>query len=320
MAAPGKPLRIAVLMGGVNSEKEISFHSGQRMVEAVQSLGHDATVVVYEGDLPGTVSALRDHDLVLLALHGGDGEDGTVQTALDEAGLRYTGSPPAASRLAMDKHRAKERMLALGVPTAPWVRLEPGDMGPGGRPDPALAAFLAAHPYPVVVKPNSEGSTVGLTIAGHPDDLPTALSLAGEFDDQVLVEAYVPGRELTVTVLHQRPLPIVEITPLHQAYDYECKYTEGMSSYSVPADLPLALTVAVQGAAQRLYEGLGCRHYARVDFRLDPRGRFYCLELNTLPGMTSRSLTPMAAKAAGMSFEALIGRIAQLAMADSVPA
>ncbi len=309
-------------MGGVSPEKEVSLASGQRVREALRQLGYVADTVVYEGDIAATIKALRGRELVFIALHGGEGEDGTVQAALDDAGLRYTGSSSAASRLAMDKHHSKERMLAAGLPTPPWVRLQlaGGPIRPGGPHEEALAEFLEPRSYPVVVKPNGQGSTVGLTIVDHYDQLPDALSLAREFDSQVLVEAYIPGQELTVTVLDQRPLPVVEIVPRHATFDYECKYTEGMSTYTVPADLPLELTVAVQDAARRLYDDLGCRHYARIDQRLDPEYRFYCLELNTLPGLTSHSLTPMAAEAAGIPFQALIDRIVRLALADPVPA
>ena len=311
-------LTIAVLLGGTNSEREISMESGQRVLEAFHSLGYEAVPVVYEGELADTVGAIRRFDLVFNALHGGDGEDGTVQAAFEKAGISYTGSRPQASRLAMDKHTSKERMVAAGIPTAPWVSLvlTEGSAIPRSDSYPAIVSFLEEHHYPVVVKPNCEGSTVGLSIVETPADLDEALLLAREFGPRIVVETYIPGRELTAAILQQRPLPIVEIVPRHQSYDYECKYTDGMSTYVVPADLPLDITVAVQDAAWRLYEGLGCRHYARVDFRLNPDGQFFCLELNTLPGMTSHSLVPMAAKAAGISFTELIDRVVKLALAD----
>ncbi|MFB0515610.1 MAG: D-alanine--D-alanine ligase [Candidatus Neomarinimicrobiota bacterium] len=312
-------LTVAVLLGGINSEREISLETGRRVMEALHRLGYEAAPVVYEGNLGDMVAALRGYDLVFNALHGGDGEDGTVQTALDKAGIAYTGSRPRASRLAMDKHASKQRMVAIGIPTTPWVSLMLAD-GPASSYNsthPELRTFLEEHPYPVVVKPNHEGSTVGLSIVETRIDLEEALLLAREFGSQVLVESYVPGRELTVAILDQRPLPIVEIVPRHRSYDYECKYTDGMSAYFVPADLPLDVTVAIQEEARRLYEDLGCRHYARADFRFNPEGRFFCLELNTLPGMTSHSLVPMAARAAGISFDKLIDSIIRLALSDS---
>jgi len=311
-------LSIAVLLGGINSEREISIESGRRVLDALHALGYKAAPIVYEGELEATIDALLNCDLVFNALHGGDGEDGTVQAAFDEAGIHYTGSRPQASRLAMDKHASKKRMVAAGIPTAPWVSLILAERSTFPHVDdyPALVKFLEEYAFPVVVKPNHEGSTVGLSIVEDGTDLGEALLLAREFGPQVLVENYVPGRELTAAILNERPLPVVEIVPRHRSYDYECKYTDGMSTYVVPAHLPLDITVAIQEAARRLYENLGCRHYARVDFRLNPEGEFFCLELNTLPGMTSHSLVPMAAGAAGLGFEELIDQIVKLAIED----
>lgn len=291
------------------------MESGQRVLEVLNTFGYISEPVVYEGDLSSTVEILSGYDLVFNALHGGEGEDGTVQMALEQAGLRYTGSGPSASRLAMDKHSSKEIMSVIGVPTAPWLGLDLEAKQGIVRGDdyPELTVFLEEHPYPVVIKPNHEGSTVGLSIVEDPIDLDEALMLAYEFGPKILVEVYIPGRELTATVLDGRPLPVVEIIPKHKAYDYECKYSDGMSRYQVPAELPLETTSAMQGAAQRLYEGLGCRHYSRVDFRLNDAGQFFCLELNTLPGMTTHSLTPMAAQAVGIGFAELIKLIVDLA-------
>lgn len=288
------------------------------MLEVLLALDYDAVPVVYEGDLAATVEALHGFDLIFNALHGGDGEDGTIQAALDNAGISYTGSRFQASNLAMDKHTSKEWMVAVGIPTAPWISLTLAEGQPFPRSDnyPELMKFLEEYSYPVVIKPNYEGSTVGLSIVEAPTDLDEALLLAREFGPRVIVEDYIPGRELTTAILQQRPLPIVEIIPRHRSYDYECKYTDGMSTYIVPADLPLDVTVAIQDAARQLYENLGCRHYSRVDFRLNPDGQFFCLELNTLPGMTSHSLVPMAAKAVGISFTELINRIVKLALTD----
>ncbi len=314
---PTDALRITVLMGGTNSESAVSLDSGKRVLEALESLGYRAGSVIYEGDLAATIQALRGHDLVFIALHGGDGEDGTVQAALEGARISFTGSGSQASRLAMDKKGAKDRMVAAGIATPPWVNL----MLPGAPTGasiglfPELTTFCDEHPYPLVVKPNHEGSTVGVSIVQTSTQLDAALSTVGVFGSQVLVEAYVPGRELTVTILDHRPLPIVEIVPKHAYYDYESKYTDGMSEYFVPAELPEPTTLAIQDAALRLYEVLGCRHYSRVDFRLNPAGEFFCLELNTLPGLTAHSLTPMAASAVDLDFNGLIDQIIKHALA-----
>ena len=312
---------IAVLMGGINSEREVSLETGRLVLEALNTLDYEAEPVVYEGDLPGAVDALQDFDLVFNALHGGDGEDGTIQSALSRARIRYTGSRSQASQLAMDKHACKQLMTEAGIPTAPWVFLMLDESKPLPRNEdyPDLTEFLGVYGYPAVVKPNHEGSTVGLSIVESPDDLDEAMLVAREFGTQVIVEKYIPGRELTVAILDGRPLPIVEIIPRHHTYDYECKYTDGMSTYVVPAELPLAVTASIQDAARQLYESLRCRHYARIDFRLNPEGEFFCLELNTLPGMTSHSLVPMAAKAVEINFVELIDRIVNLAMATQEP-
>lgn len=309
-------ISIAVLMGGVNSENQVSLESGELIMAALGALGYRVIPLVYEGDLATTIPGLAGCDLVFIALHGGDGEDGTVQAALEKAGLPFTGSRSASSRLAMDKQLSKQYMVRAGITTPAWVKL---DLDISARRQhwkefPALTAFLEEHGLPLVIKPNHEGSTVGLTIVETPGELDQALMLAGEFGRRVLAETYIPGRELTATVLEDVPLPIVEIVPEGGLYDYESKYSDGRSAYFVPADLPLKTAVAIQDAAVKLYCGLGCRHYARVDFRLNPQGEFFCLELNTLPGMTSHSLTPMAAAAVGIDFNGLIERIVQAAL------
>ena len=309
---------IAVLMGGVNSEAQVSLESGARILAALERLGYRVEALVHEDDLQISVSALSRFDLVFNALHGGDGEDGTVQAALEQARIPFTGSGSNASRLAMDKHISKEQMLLADVPTPAWFKLESGSASARihWQAIPELPAFVEEHSLPLVVKPNHEGSTVGLTIVESSGDLDQAIWLAREFGPDVLVEAYIPGRELTATILDEVPLPIVEIVAEGGLYDYESKYSDGLSTYFVPADLPLKTTVAIQGAAARLYQQLGVRHYARVDFRLNPAGEFYCLELNTLPGMTSHSLTPMAAAAVNIDFDGLIEQIVKLAWRD----
>lgn len=307
---------IAVILGGVNSERDVSVESGLRIAETLVSLGNDVTTIFYEGDLNSLVTSVTGYDLVFNALHGGEGEDGTVQQYLDGIGIKYTGSKPHASRLAMDKHRSKQLMLANDVPTPSWLRLllEKGSELPHLGNHPELSEFLSVNSFPLVVKPNHEGSTVGLTIVHTQEDMAEALLIAREFNSFILVEQYIPGRELTAAILDQEPLPLVEIVPKHQAYDYECKYTDGMSDYFAPAKLSVDISTKIQAAALRLYKELGCRHYARIDFRLNPQGEFFCLECNTLPGMTAHSLVPMAAKAVGITFEQLVEKIMQLAM------
>ncbi|MFC1484095.1 D-alanine--D-alanine ligase [Candidatus Neomarinimicrobiota bacterium] len=309
-------MNIAVILGGINSERDVSMDSGLRIAEALVSLGHEVTPVVYEGDIGSMIGSVAEFDLVFNALHGGDGEDGTIQRALEESQIRYTGSRPSASQLAMDKLLSKQLMIETSVPTPSWVNINLEDAGDGLHLDdhPGLSSFLSAHSFPVVVKPNHEGSTVGLTIVDSPEDMTEALLIAREFGSSILVETYIPGRELTAAILDQKPLPLVEIVPKHATYDYECKYSDGMSDYFVPAELSSVTTTQIQEAALRIYNEIGCRHYARIDFRLNPEGAFFCLECNTLPGMTTHSLVPMAAKAVGINFSQLVEQIVSLAM------
>jgi D-alanine-D-alanine ligase len=253
--------------------------------------------------------AITGADCVFIGLHGGQGEDGTVQALLDLAGVRYTGSGHLASALAMDKHLTKVLLRAAGVATADWCMaptpgtgaLDPHDVG-------------AQLGWPVIVKPSKQGSTVGLSVVRAPDELAPAITEAFRYDDAVMVERFVPGRELTVGIVGGDVLPTIEIRPVKELYDYECKYTPGMAEEFV-AELTPALAAELGDQAQRAFAALGLRGYARIDFRLDPDGRPWCLEANTLPGMTPTSLIPQAAAAAGIAFPDLCDRIVQLACA-----
>jgi D-alanine-D-alanine ligase len=213
-----------------------------------------------------------------------------------------------ASALAMDKAMSKRMFEHAGIPTPPWLVL-PSD---GPPPDPADVGPLGG--FPVVVKPNDQGSTVGLTIVEDSKGLVSAFELAAKHSRQVLLERFIAGRELTVAVLGNEALPIVEIVPNSGFYDYESKYTAGMSRYECPAVLPADTAARVQELGLRAFETLGCRGVGRVDFRLDPDGRPYCLEVNTVPGMTPTSLVPMAAKARGLSYDDVVARMLALAL------
>lgn len=315
------PRSVTVLLGGVNSESEVSLESGRRIMAALESLGYHVQAVYYEGDPDQSVAALAGSDVVFIGLHGGDGEDGTVQAALENAGLTFTGSDAQASRLAMDKHAAKRIMDKVGIPTPDWVVLDiPPDAPVTSQVPPLLTDFSEIHGFPLVVKPNHEGSTVGVSIVRLEGELDAALLLARACGSRFLVEEYIAGRELTVTVLDGRALPVVEIIPLSDFYDYDSKYQDGLSEYVVPADLPEETALALQEDAVRLYRALGCRHYSRIDFRLTPQGTFHCLELNTLPGMTAHSLTPMAAQAAGIEFSELVDILVRMAWSRRIVA
>jgi len=251
--------------------------------------------------------AIRDAEVVFLALHGGRGEDGTIQAMLDLTGVPYTGSGHLASALAMDKDLSKTLFRAAGVTTADWT------MAPAR--DEMVDHTLG---FPVVVKPSKQGSTVGLTVVRDRGALGPAIREAFQYDDEVMVERYVPGRELTVGVLGDEALPVGEIFPKHDVYDYECKYTAGMAQEEFPARLTVRETALVQDQARRAFAALKLRGYARIDFRLAPDGTPYCLEANTLPGLTATSLIPQAAAARGMGFAALCERIVELAIRNDV--
>jgi D-alanine-D-alanine ligase len=318
----------------------VSLASGIRVAEALRSRGHEVRAVdPARGEIgmdeqralaagtvvqtaPPSQDALRrmarealprmastlpragETDVVFLGLHGGTGEDGTIQAMLDLTGVPYTGSGHLASALAMDKELSKQLFRQAGVTTADWL------MAPARADD--VGARLG---YPVIVKPSKQGSTVGLSIVRGPDELQAAVDEASNFDDEVMIEAFIAGRELTVGILGGDALPVGEIIPKHEIYDYECKYTPGMADERFPAELTSAETTRIQQEARAAFKALKLGGYARIDFRMSHDGRFYCLEANTLPGMTQTSLIPQAAAAAGISFPELCERVVRLAMA-----
>jgi D-alanine-D-alanine ligase len=325
-------MKVAVLMGGTSSEREISLRTGRGIAAALRALGHEALSVdaatgrmLPPGEeerapaaaltpVAGTgllqADALRDAEVVLIALHGGAGENGTLQALLELAGKPYTGSGVMASAVAMNKAMSKRLFEHAGIPTPAWVLVQ------AGSPPKAIDA-TALGGYPLVVKPNEEGSTVGLSIVGDPASLPDALRLAAEHGPDVLIERYIAGRELTVALLGEEPLPIVEIRPKSGFYDYESKYTAGRSEYFCPADLEETLARQVVDLSLRAARVIDCRGVSRVDFRLGEDGVPYCLEINTIPGMTPTSLVPMAAKARGLTYEQVVQRMLDLALAEA---
>lgn len=279
------------------------------MVEALRSRGHSVTTADSHPDPFAILEPARAAEVTWLALHGGAGEDGTIQALLDLAGIRYTGSGVLGSALAMDKDLSKHLFRAAGVPTADWRMVMAGDATPWLELGYAKAVFAALGER-VVVKPSKQGSTVGLSIVKAPEELTGAIAEAFKHDDEVMLEAFVPGRELTVAVLGGKALPVGEIIPKHEIYDYECKYVPGMAEEIFPAPISEEVRETVQRYAMLAYAGLKLRGCARIDFRLHPDGGLYCLEANTLPGMTGTSLVPQAAQAAGIGFPELCERIA----------
>jgi D-alanine-D-alanine ligase len=307
------PLRILVLKGGDSSEREVSLSSGARVTAALRTRGHDVTEADPAGDALAVLPMAKAADVVWLALHGGAGEDGTIQALFDLTGVRYTGSGHLASAIAMDKDLSKIVFRAAGVPTADWWMVRAGDARDWQGAAYAARAVTALG-LPIVVKPSKQGSTVGLSIVKASQDLAAAITEAFKHDDEVMLETYVPGRELTVGILGDWVMPVGEIIPKHEIYDYECKYTAGMAEELFPAPLPPAVRDETQRLARAAYDALKLGGCARIDFRLHPDGGLYCLEANTLPGMTGTSLVPQAAQADGVGFPELCERIALAAL------
>ncbi len=332
-------MKVAVLTGGTSAERDVALASGLQIAAALRSLHHSVDVVdLASGFVPpehetallpggvgreppplerlkelergmlsaglGEVPAIREADVVFIALHGGQGEDGTVQAVLDVIGVPYTGSGRLASALAMDKDLAKRIVRDNGLAVPAWV------MGPV-----TAAEVQRAVGYPCVVKPSKQGSSVGLSLVKRGPDLAAALALAARFDDEVMVERYVEGPELTVGILGDDALPVIEIRPQHEMFDYECKYQPGMAEEICPAPIDPGLAARTQDAARRAHRGLKLAGYSRIDFRVAEGGELLFLEANTLPGMTANSLIPKAARVAGLGFPAFTETVCRLALA-----
>ncbi|HLR78291.1 MAG TPA: D-alanine--D-alanine ligase [Burkholderiaceae bacterium] len=291
--------RVGVLYGGRSAEREVSLMSGQGVYQALRDQGVDAHLFD-TGKQSLAALAEAGFDRVFVALHGRYGEDGTLQGALELLGLPYTGSGPLASSLAMDKIMTKKVWLHEGLPTPPYRVL-------GADSEPADVA--GALGLPLIVKPPHEGSTLGLTRVEQEQDLGAAYALAARYDAVVMAEQFIDGRELTVPVLGKgeraRALPIIEIKAPGGNYDYEHKYISNATQYICPAELDADLAGMIQQIAVQAYNALGCEGWGRADFMLDGAGRPWLLEMNTSPGMTSHSLVPMSAAAAGMSYAEL---------------
>jgi len=333
-------MKIAVLLGGASAERDVSLASGLAVVRALRERGHvvhtvdtargyipetgesellpqgvrstppdDLAAVLPPTDLPA-IPQLRNSDVAFLALHGGIGEDGRLQTLLELHGIPYTGSGPLGSGIAMDKDVSKRLIRDAGIPTAPWRIARAPDFSYDADVIEDLISF------PCIVKPSRQGSSVGLTIVDTAAKLAPAIEDAAAYDSEVMIERFVRGRELTVSIVGDTPLPPVEIRPRKGLYDYEAKYTAGMTEYICPAPLEGELTAQAQLYALRAFRVLKLRGYGRIDFIL-AGDQLFCLEANTLPGMTATSLLPKAAQQAGIPFPDLCERIVELALADS---
>jgi D-alanine-D-alanine ligase len=306
--------RIAVLKGGRSLERQISLRSGGRVEDALGRLGHEVIAIDAGLDL---IRRLRESapDAAFIAMHGRDGEDGTVQELLEILGVPYTGSGVLACLRATDKVVAKYLMLEAGIPTPDFVAFsETAFRGLGAAE--TLASIETRLGFPLVVKPSSQGSALGIKFARRAADVPAALVAAFSYDSRVLLERHVDGRDLAVSVLAGESLPVVEAVPREEPfYDFEARYEIGRTDFVCPADLPGGLDQRAQDMALRVYELLGCSGFARVDLMLAGDGELTVLEANIVPGLTETSLLPQAAEAAGIGFDELVARMLEPALA-----
>lgn len=305
-------LKIAVLYGGVSKEREVSISSSKGIINALKKNGHDVIAIDFHPERLHEILTLKV-DLVFIGLHGKYGEDGSVQGLLDMLNIPYVGSGVLASSLAMDKFKAKQLFAIENIPVAKGERYRITETT---NVDEVQKQILAAFDYPFVIKPNREGSTVGLTIVSEENQIKEAIQRATKSDEYILVEQFIKGKELTVPVLgkmnEEEALPIIEIIPKNELYDYESKYSEGGSEHIIPARISESLTEKIKDYAVRAHRVLGCETYSRADFLLTDDGTPYILEVNTLPGMTPTSLFPDSAKTANMSYEEMIEKFVQL--------
>ncbi len=305
--------RVAVLKGGRSLERQVSLRSGARVEDALGRLGHEVVSIDVGADLIARLRA-AEPELAFIAMHGRDGEDGTVQELLEILGIPYTGSGVLACSRASDKVLAKHLMLEAGIPTPDFFAFNETAFRELGAAD-ALTAIEERLEFPIVVKPSAQGSALGIRFARSATDVPAAIVAAFSYDSRVLLERHVAGRDLAVSILDDEPLPVVEAVPRNdEFYDFEARYEIGRTDFICPADLPGGLTEAAQDLALRTYRLLGCSAFARVDLMLDEAGELTVLEANSIPGLTETSLLPQAADAAGISFDALIERILELAL------
>lgn len=297
--------KVVVLMGGTSSEREVSLMSGNNALSALLELGIDAAAIDVGADIVQQLLKAKP-DRAFIALHGQGGEDGTMQALLEMLQIPYTGSNVQASSLAMDKQISKYIWDKYGLPILPSAIIE--------DPEEDFAVIASGMDFPICIKPVHGGSTVGVTKVLNKTQLPKAYELAKKTGDQVMVEPWVIGREFTVGIFDETPLPIVEIRPEQEFYDYEAKYLSDKTQFICPCDLSQDDQEALQEVALLAYKALGCRHIGRADFIQDKDGNFWLLEMNTIPGLTAHSLVPTAARAIGIDFNTLIYKILEFTL------
>jgi D-alanine-D-alanine ligase len=303
--------RIVVLAGGSSSEREISLQSGINVANALRQSGNDVDLLD-----PAALSLesadLSHYDVAFIALHGEYGEDGQVQTLLEEQGIPYTGSPPAASRIGLSKSATKERLILAGLPTPEYAIVHKSDYAE------RLHGVARKIGYPLVVKPNSQGSSLGVSIIHHPAELPDALADCFSFEDFGLIEQFIPGEEWTVGLLDQTLLPPMRIETENQFFDYAAKYTDLQTQHDLAPDVPKEFIDRIGEIALSASTAVGTRGIVRVDLRVDREARPWILELNTIPGLTAHSLVPLAAASLGWSMSELCERAVTSALVPQV--
>jgi len=302
--------RVGVLMGGVSSERAISLKSGNAIVKALDRQGLDVlSLDIVNDDHDKIARCLKNADIniAFIALHGRLGEDGVIQSILEKENIPYTGSGINASRLAYNKAITQNLFKKNNINIPSYVTLSKGNQIDAE----AVVGALGVTPF--IVKPACEGSSIGITLVAKEDELDAAVQSAWHYDDTVLIEKCIQGRELTVGILGTDALPVVEVYPKHHFFDFESKYTKGASEYIVPAEISESAAEELQSIALRAHQILGCEDFSRIDFMIDNDQRYYVLEINTIPGFTSTSLLPKAAAHYGLSFDQLCIQITELA-------
>ena len=294
-------IKVGVLMGGDSHEREVSISTGMAVFKACESLGYVVTKFLFVNNYKKFINKLKEQDIIFNALHGGIGENGSIQAWMDNSNIKYTGSGSRVSSLCMDKSRSKSFARLMGIETADWQKIK--------NINESIELKL-----PLVIKPNEQGSTFGLTIVREKAHLKQAIKKAFQYGEAIIAEKYLRGREITVPVLGGKVYPIIEILPSHGLYDYECKYTQGFSKYICPAKLDNGIARKIREDTELIFNEFGCDVYARIDYIIDHYGHPNFLEVNTLPGMTNTSLFPKSVSKENVSFERLIKKILKLSL------
>ena len=309
-----KNFKITILFGGVSSEREVSIKSAMEIIPILEQKYNLQLIELNQLNFSNFVREIKDDTLVFNALHGGEGENGQIQSFLSQHSIVYTGSGPMASMLAMNKHFTKIIATENNIKTPDWLTFR---FDNHNIPNVLSYKSNKKIKFPVVIKPNFQGSTLGLSIVKNKNDIDEAVRLASIYSDEILIEEFINGRELTVGIIGNKALDIVEISPKSGFYDYKSKYTMGETEYTSPANIDDSLSDFIKKQAVKIYKAIGCRHYGRVDFLLDKESNLYLLEVNTLPGLCSTSLLPMSAKSKGINFQELLDLIIKISIIDN---